>query len=181
MDSVFAERLRSLQRVADVTDGDVTPDSYRAARRQLIAAGEEIDELNAVIRYFGTWRATKEALGLAEVATPRLIEARFRGRLIGKPHRYRDETLLEIVRRCAAEVGHPPLVIEFEHWRYRELELAKSRGESLFLPSSSPYRRRWATWENALRAAGFSDDEVAGRLEPGRERSNESRARFQFR
>jgi hypothetical protein len=30
-----------------------------------------------------------------------------------------------------------PLVIEFELWRQRQIELAKARGEDMFLPSDS--------------------------------------------
>jgi hypothetical protein len=39
--------------------------------------------------------------------------------------------------RCAADLGHVPLVIELELWRQREVEPAKARGEELFLPSDS--------------------------------------------
>lgn len=173
--------IRSLRRVADVAGGELSPDLYRRVRRELVAAGEEIAEFNAVSRHFGSWRAAKEALGLSEVETPLKIEARFRSRLMGKVHRYREETLRETLERCARDLGHVPLVIEFEHWRQRELEMAKARGEELFLPSDSPYRRRWGTWEAALRHFGFEPEEIEARLEPGRERSNESLARFQYR
>ena len=134
-------------------------------------SGEEIAELNTVIRYFSTWRAAKEALELSAVTTPRKIEARFRARLVGKVHRYREDTLRETLQRCAADLGHVPLVIEFEHWRQREIELAKAQGNDLFLPSDSPYRRRWQSWEAALLHFGFTPEAIAERLEPGRERS----------
>jgi hypothetical protein len=179
--SETARYIRSLRRVADVAGGELTPDIYRHLRRELIAAGEEVAEFNAVCRHFGSWRAAKEALGLAEVETPLKIEARFRARLIGKVHRYREETLRETLERCAADLGHAPLVIEFELWRQRELELAKARGEELFLPSDSPYRRRWGSWEAALLHFGFTPEAVAERLESGRERANDSLSRFQFR
>lgn len=172
----FARHLSSLQRVAELTAGDVTPATYRAARRELVAAGEEVVELNTLIRYFGSWRRAKEALGLSEVATARKIEARFRGRLIGKVHVYREETLKEVLLRCVSALGvKAPLVVEFEHWRYRELELAKAEGRELFLPSASPYRRRFGTWEKALEALlELSTEEAAARLEPGRARTNEA-------
>jgi hypothetical protein len=83
-------------------------------------------------------------------------------------------------RALCRDLGHVPVVIEFELWRQREIELAKARGEDLFLPSDSPYRRRWGGWEAALRHFGFEPEEIEGRLEPGRERSNESLQRFQF-
>jgi hypothetical protein len=179
-DSEMARHLRSLRRVADVLGDELTPELYTSTRRQLIAEGEEIVEINALRRFFGSWSRAKEALGLSDVATPLKIEARFRAKRVGKVHRYRDETLREVVERCAADLGHPPLVIEFELWRQREHELAKARGEELHLPSDSPYRRRWGGWEQALIALGFSEAEVLGRLEPGRESSNASLTRFQF-
>lgn len=179
-ESEFARHLRSLRRVADVVGGELTPDAYRVARRTLVASGEEIVEFNAISRFFGSWRQAKEALALDDVTTPRKIDARFRSRLVGKPHRYREATLKEILGRCADDLGHPPLVIEFEHWRYRELELAQAKGEELFLPSSSPYRRRWGSWDKALAALGFSAEEIEARFEPGRERSSQSLVRFQF-
>lgn len=180
-DDEVAYFIRSLLRVADVVGGELTPDLYRRARRTLLVDGEDIAEFNAVVRFFGSWLQAKEALGLAEVNTPRKIEARFRGRLVGKVHRYREETLRATLERCARDLGHVPLVIEFEHWRQRELELAKARGEELFLPSDSPYRRRWGSWEDALLHFGFTPEAVAERLEPGRERSNQSLRRFQFK
>jgi hypothetical protein len=179
-DSEMARHLRSLRRVADVVGDELTPELYTSARRQLIAEGEEIVEINALRRFFGSWSRAKEALGLADIATPLKIEARFRSKRVGKVHRYRDDTLREVVKRCAADLGHVPLVIEFELWRQREHELAKARGEELHLPSDSPYRRRWGSWDCAMVALGFSEDEVLARLEPGREASNESLARFQY-
>jgi len=179
-DSEMGRHLRSLRRVADVVDGDLTPETYRAARRTLLAGGEEVVEFNALLRYFGSWRRAKEAVGLAEVATPLKIEARFRSRLVGKVHRYREDTLRETLERCARDLGHVPLIIEFEHWRQRELELAKTRGEELFLPSDSPYRRRWGSWDKALLALGFAEEDVYARLEAGRQASNDSLSGFQF-
>lgn len=167
-DDEVALYIRSLRRIADVVGDELTPDRYRAARKTLLAQGEDIVEFNAVVRYFGSWRQAKEALALSDVETPRKIEARFRGRLVGKVHRYREETLREALLRCARDLGHVPLVIEYEHWRQRELELAKARGEELWLPSDSPYRRRWGTWEDALLHFGFAPEAIAERLEPGR-------------
>jgi hypothetical protein len=179
-ESETAQLIASLRRVADVAGEELTPDLYRQVRRELLAHGEEAAELNALIRHFGSWRAAKEALGLAEVTTPAKIEARFRARLVGKVHRYREETLRATLERCAGDLGHVPLVIEFEHWRQREMELAKAQGQELFLPSDSPYRRRWGSWENALLHLGFTLEAIKERLEPGRERSAGALSRYQF-
>src|SRR5579864_6820068 len=62
-----AAMIRSLRRVADVADGELSPDLYRRVRRELVSAGEEIHDFNVVSRHFGGWRLAKEALGLAEV------------------------------------------------------------------------------------------------------------------
>jgi hypothetical protein len=124
--------------------------------------------------------AGQRGLELGDTTTPRKIEARFRSRLVGKVHRYREETLRETLERCAADLGHVPLIIEFEHWRQRKLELAKAQGQELFLPSDSPYRRRWGSWQDALLHLGFTPEAIAERLEPGRRHSNESLKRFQF-
>jgi hypothetical protein len=57
-------------------------------------------------------------------------------------------------------------VAEFEWWRDRELELARAEGNAaLHLPSPSPYRRRWGSWEAALLHFGYTPDQVAERLE----------------
>jgi hypothetical protein len=180
-DDEVAYFVQSLLRVRDVSEGELTPDVYRRARKTLLADGEDIAEFNAVVRFFGSWRQAKEALGLAEVDTPRKIEARFRGRLVGKVHRYREETLRLTLERCARDLGHVPLVIEFEHWRRREFELAKARGEQVFLPSDSPYRRRWGTWERALLHFGFAPEAIAERLEPGRECGNANLTPYHYR
>lgn len=181
-DSEFGRHLRSMRRAAEHAGRvDLSVDEYRTAYVQLKGVeGDEVIEINKVIAYFGRWSHAKEALDLSATTTPLKIEARFRSRSVGKVHRYRDDVLGEVLLRCAEEIGHPPLVIEFENWRYRELELAKARGEELWLPSASPYRRRWKTWEGALAHFGFSEAEIAGRLEVGRERANANLVKFRF-
>jgi hypothetical protein len=114
------------------------------------------------------------------VTTSAKIEARFRGRLVGKVHRYREDSLREAIEKCARDLGRVPLVIEFEHWRQREMELAKAQGQELFLPSDSPYRRRWGSWDEALLHFGFTPEAIKERFEPGRERSTAARTQFQF-
>ena len=56
-DSETGRFIRSLRRVAEyVGRDDLSPDDYRAARANLVAAGEDIPEINAVIRHFESWR-----------------------------------------------------------------------------------------------------------------------------
>jgi hypothetical protein len=166
-----AEIIRSLRRVADCAGGELTPNVYRQLRRDLVASGEEIADFNAVSRHFGSWRKAKEALGLAEVTTPRKIEARFRSRLLGKPHHFREAELEQAMRRCTDDVGRVPLLAEYDKWRQRELELAHARGDSAHqVPSPSAFRRRFGSWEKTLLAFGYSPAEVYVRLEPPPER-----------
>ncbi len=169
-----ARYLASLRRVAKELGHPPGVDDYRRVRRKLKARGETLDEVNAIIRHFGRWALAKEALDLSESQTARLIEARFRKRLTGKVQRFRTETLREALARATEDIGHVPLVTEYKAWRDRELELAKARGEFVSIPSDSPFRRRFGTWEKALRHFGYSEEEIEARLEPSRERSREA-------
>jgi hypothetical protein len=123
----MARHLPSLRRVAEQVGRTPRPADYRAAWRELNTAGEEIIEIHALINFFGPGRLAKEALELAEITTPMKIEARFRSRLTGKVHRYRDDQLREALLRCSEALdGRPPLVAEYEASRRREIELAKT-------------------------------------------------------
>lgn len=166
-----ARHLRSLKRVSDYVGEELSPDKYRAAWRALTGEGEELVEFNQLRRYFGSWRQAKEALALTETTTPFKIEARFRARMVGKVGRYREETLRATLEQCVKELGHIPLLIDYELWREKELELAHAQGRELFLPSSSPYRRRYGSWEQALIHFGYPEDEVKARLEPSLEKN----------
>ncbi|MEJ7891848.1 MAG: hypothetical protein WKF94_04350 [Solirubrobacteraceae bacterium] len=159
--------LRALRRVAEHVGETPSPGAYRAAYKELRTAGEELPELNRVVRHFGTWRLAREGLELSEVTTARRIDARFRSRRVGKVWRYTDGTLRDTLLACAEHYGgRAPMVSEFEWWRERELQLAKAQGnDALHLPSPPPYRRRWKTWEGALLHFGFTAAQIAGRLE----------------
>jgi hypothetical protein len=59
-------------------------------------------------------------------------------------------------------------VTEFEHWRREKLDLLAAKGDdAAHIPSPTPYRRRYGTWEQALLAFGYTPDQVAERLERG--------------
>lgn len=163
-----ARCLRSLLRAAEHLgiEGELGIDAYKRARRQLRDAGEELETPNRIISHFGSWRAAKEAVQLSGDASIRQIEARFAKRRLDKVWRYTEATLREVLNDCARELGHVPQLAEFEHWRERQLEIARARGDdALHLPSGGPYRRRWGSWEKALLALGYTPDEVAERLE----------------
>jgi hypothetical protein len=162
--------IRSLRRVAEVADGELSPDLYRRLRRQLVDAGEQIHDFNTVTRHFGGWRLAKEALGLADVATPRKIDARFRSRLRGRQRTFQQQELERAMADCVAELGRVPLLAEYDEWRLAALTLARARGEDVRVPSASVFRRRHRSWQRALLACGYSPSEVYVRLEPTLER-----------
>lgn len=169
--------IRSLRRVGEVA-GVMPPTLplYRKVAPRLIREGEDIATPTALYEHFDrTWAKAVEALGLSETDSPRRIEARFRSRETGKVWRYTERQLAETLDRCSAyfvaRFGLPagaryaPLVAEFDHWREREHELARARGDHAYqLPSSSPYRRRYGDWETALQHFGFTSDQLAERL-----------------
>ena len=155
--------LRAMRRVAEANGGDLTPDLYKRTRAAL--RHEDLPSLSSVIRYYGTWANAKEAIGLGETSTAALIDARFRRRLQGLNPHYRSEELEAALRACASELGRPPLVSEYEAWRQRELELARTRGEYGRVPGPEAFRRRFGGWEKALQACGYSTDELYVRLE----------------
>ena len=165
-ESEMARMIASLQRVARHVGTELTPDAYRAGYRELRDNGVDVIEISKLIRHFTTWRRAKEALALSETTTPRRIEARFRSRRVGKIWRYSEQTLGETLRACVDHYGRVPMVAEFDWWRERELQLAVAMGNDTFhIPSATPYRRRWKTWDNALLHFGYSSDAIEERHE----------------
>ncbi|MGZ5323276.1 MAG: homing endonuclease associated repeat-containing protein [Solirubrobacterales bacterium] len=141
-------------------------EDYKRVRLELQARGEELEPVSRITRHFhGSWHLAREALDLLEVSTPRRIEERFRKRQLGKVWRYSEENLRETLERAVDEIGHLPQVAEFEWWRQRQIELATAQGQQLHLPSPTPYRRRFGTWEKALGHFGYSPEEIVKRLE----------------
>jgi hypothetical protein len=166
-ESVMGRCVRSLLRVRDVLGHAPSVGDYREVSKALRDVGEDIETFNQLYKHFGgSWPRAMEALELSETTTPERIMGRFAARRVGKVWRYSPEHLREVLLRAAAHWGRPPSTAEYEWWRERELELRRAAGEpDAHLPSSSPYRRRWGTWENALLAQGFTTEEVALRLE----------------
>lgn len=158
--------LRALQRVTEIAGSVPSVSAYRGIWRGLKERGEQLPNASAVIRHFGSWRQAREAIELAETSTSRQIEARFAKRRLDKVWRYTRETLKNTIAACVRDLGHVPQVAEFEHWRRRELELARASGDdALHLPSAGPYRRRFGSWEKALLALGYTPDEIVERLD----------------
>ncbi len=95
---------------------------------------------------------------------------------VGKVCRYSEDwprarealthALRDTLAVCVTHYRRPPLVSEFEWWRDHQLELARAQGnDTLHLPSPTPFRRRWGTWEEALLHCGYTPDQVAERNE----------------
>lgn len=166
-ESDTARMIRSMRRVAEEVGRAPSVEDYRRVQALLRAAGEEIEPLNRLQRHFGgSYRRAVEALELSEVTTARRIQARFDSRRLGKVWKYTEETLRDALARCVEHYGHVPQVAEFEWWRDRELELARAQGNDiLHLPSATPYRKRWKTWEGALLHFGYAQHEIDRRLE----------------
>jgi hypothetical protein len=81
--------------------------------------------------------------------------------------------------RCVEHYKRPPLIAEFEWWRDRGLELARAQGnENVHLPSSSPYRRRYGSWEGALLHFGFTLEEAEERFDHRAEFTNADADRY---
>jgi hypothetical protein len=153
---------------------------YEAWRTKQLALAQTRGELARVPgvesfrRRHGGWEKALVACGYSTEEIYVRLEAPDRRPRLAKVWRYSDETLGEVLRECARDLGHPPLVEEFQAWRLARLK--RTRARAVGLPTDSPYRRRFGTWEGALRRFGFSDEEIAGRLTGGRARSTASMA-----
>src|SRR6202035_3650094 len=161
-ESATVQMLRSLTRARDLLGHLPTVGEYRELYRELKGSPDEIEEVNRVVRHFGSWRLATEALGLSEVTTARRIDARFRSRRLGKVWKDTEETLRDTLALAVEHYERPMTVAEFDWWRERQFQLAKAEGnDNLHLPSATPYRKRWGSWEGALRHFGY-DSELAG-------------------
>ncbi|WP_445151172.1 homing endonuclease associated repeat-containing protein [Baekduia sp. Peel2402] len=169
-DSHAAKLLHSLDTVTAYVGHVPTSVEFNTAARELRAEGEEVVPIGQLIRHFDTWAGALEAYGLwrdpATMTTPRLIEARFKSRRLGKVWRYTPEALADTMARCVAAIGRPPRIAEYEWWRHEQLERAHAAGDAhAHLPSASPYRRRWKSWNAALLALGYSPEWIAERFD----------------
>lgn len=160
--------LSSLQRVCELVGHSPTVSDYREAVQQEMR-GEldlSLEPLSRVIPHFGSWRMAREALDLTETTTPRRIAARFANRRVGRVHRYSDATLRQTLRQAADDLGHVPQTNEYARWREQTIETARAAGQRTFqLPGVAPLRARYGGWEDVLRAGGFTEAEIAARLE----------------
>jgi hypothetical protein len=158
--------VASLARAAEFYGPALTIADYKLARSEFGDRGVELAPVSQIIDFYRSWRAARDALGLYYEKSPRAIEARFKKRRLEKIWRYSEEALCRTLADCVAHHGHVPQVAEFDWWRQRELELARQAGDDAkHLPSPTPYRRRYGTWERALLHFGYTPDQVAERLE----------------
>jgi len=127
-------------------------------------------------RRYGDWPAALIACGYSRDDVYLRLESPDRAERRAKVWRYTDQSLATALKACARALGRPPLVEEYAAWRRQALK----RGQR-DIPTDSPYRRRFDSWEGALRHFGFTDAEIAGRLVDGRARSNAWLAEWQPR
>jgi hypothetical protein len=167
--------LASLARAAALAGPELTIERYKAARLALEKEGIVIAEVNRLIRFYGSWTAACKALEFSSSMTPPGLETRLKKRRLGKVWRYSEEALGAALAEAFAALDHVPLVAEFDWWRRGALDRATRLGdEGLHLPSATPYRRRYGSWEQALLHFGYTPDQVAERLERGGRKSGES-------
>lgn len=154
--------IASLLRVAEEVGRTPTSADYRRLQPILSTAGEDLIPYSQLYKYFdGAWFRAVEAFELADVTTPKMIEARLRRRRVGKVNRYSDEVMRDALAQAVDFYGYPPSVDEYDAWRERELELARERGDNgLQIPSVQPYRRRWRDWIGALDHLGYDTSQV---------------------
>jgi hypothetical protein len=166
-DTELARYVRSLRRVAEAIGETPGVQDYQRVSRELIAQGEDLETFKRLYKFFDcSWPRAREALELSEETTVRGIEARFRNRKLGKIAKYTEDVLRETLVRAVEYYQRPPSVEEFTWWRERQIELARAQGEEYpHIPTDSPYRRCWRTWESALLHFGYTPEEVALRLE----------------
>ncbi|MBN8868738.1 MAG: hypothetical protein J0H66_02545 [Solirubrobacterales bacterium] len=156
---VFASLRRSVEECGEFPGVE----QYRDLRKSL---GEEILPFSRVLRFFnGSWHQAREAMDLLEVTTERRIQSRFESRQLGKIWKYTDETLRHCILEAGNAIGRAPQVSEYLWWREERRELAKAKGETLFLPTATPYRNRFGSWEGALLHYGYTQEEIDKRLE----------------
>jgi hypothetical protein len=155
--------IKSLVRASEIAGSAPGIEEYKAIRNQ---QGEDLVPASRILKHFGgSWHRAKEAIDLTQVNSVRRIEERFAKRQLGKIWKYTDQTLRESLLQAADEIGHAPQVAEYSWWRERQLEIARTRGEEVHLPSPTPYRKRFGSWEAALKHYGFSAEEIDARLE----------------
>jgi hypothetical protein len=87
---------------------------------------------------------------------------------VSKVDRYTDKTLEEALRRAVDELGEIPMADKFDKWRTGVLAATGAQPESI--PSSSPYRRAFGNWRNALLHFGHSEKEIEAQLGATRRR-----------
>jgi hypothetical protein len=163
-ESQTGRMIRSIRRVAEVLDYPPSVDEYKTVSRELIESGEDIETFSRLYSHFRSWPRAHEALLLSETNSTKLIDARFRKRRVGKVWRYTEQALGDTLAACVDYYRRPPLVSEFEWWRDHQLELAAAQGnDNLHLPSPTPYRKRWGTWEKALLHFGYTPEQTAQR------------------
>lgn len=177
-ESEIARHLRSLRRVADHLGDTPNTSSYRRAWRELRDAGEsDVISLGSLLRFFGSWERARECLDATEVSSVERIRHRLGNRQLGRVHQYSRATMRRWIDEAVADLGiggddlgrdrRAPQCREFLDWRKGRRALAEAQGQVVHIPTAAPYRRltTQGTWAAAMRALGFTVEEVEARLD----------------
>jgi hypothetical protein len=92
----------------------------------------------------GSWATAMDKLGLRPAPDHAV---RRMARLGVKPT---DAELLELLRACAADLGHSPRILEYRRWRQRQL-----RDHETLVFGEQIYRRRFGGWHQAIESSGL--------------------------
>ena len=107
--------VEALKAFARQHDGALDALTYMRIRRE---HHPEWPARNTVARHFGGWRAALEAAGFGERAAASAERFANRSRTTHDAQRERQRRrVLEVVQRCAADVGRTPRAMEFFRWR----------------------------------------------------------------
>jgi hypothetical protein len=137
---------------------------YELWRRKEIELARErgevayIPQWTAYLRRWGRWEHVLVEFGYQ----PEQVELRREHPPVVKVDRYTDATLEMTLRQCARDLGRVPLARDFQRWRQREIRKRQRRKitGTVALPSDSPYRTRYGSWNKALLHFGFRQEEI---------------------
>jgi hypothetical protein len=123
-------------------------------------------------RAFGGWHKTLLAAGLLGDGEPLGATNAAAGNRFARGYAYTEETIGEALRAAAKRLGRSPRTTEYEHWRNERLR-AQAAGDEprRAIPSYGAINKMYASWDDALQAAGLE------RLGGSATRSNPRRPR----
>lgn len=161
--------LRSLTLVANANGGRMpTVQEYQHVEAELSDKGVQVEPFRRVYRHYGNWPNARAAFEMSGDSTAEMVEYHFRRRRLGKTSRYSEKTLVETMASAVEHWGRPPTVAEYSWWRKKQLAIEQSTGATSpdrAIPNHLVYTSRWNSWEAALEACGYTQEQIASRME----------------